>query len=113
MGYRQRKKQACFGNAAILAMGDRGTYVEGFALNGLYLAHHAWITLDGVHAIDPTWRAASTCCYFGIQFPTKVVGDWVERRGGYADALLDWEHPELLHQLLGAERLPWLSNASG
>jgi hypothetical protein len=33
-------------------------YVEGFAAtSGNFPTHHGWLTFDGVHAVDPTWRA--------------------------------------------------------
>jgi hypothetical protein len=75
-GYRKRKAKYCFHNAAMLAIEGRGTYVEGFAsfLDGMPI-HHAWVTLDGVHAIDVTWtwRDPADCSYFGIAFPTQIL----------------------------------------
>ena len=64
------------GNAADLAMQNRGTYVEGYASlvegGGGFPMLHAWVTLDGVHAIDPTWRIAGRHCV-GIAFPVEIV----------------------------------------
>ncbi len=104
--FRKRKEQNCFGNAADLALNGRGIYVEGFATvsfpignqqrNGLpSIAHHAWITLDGCHAIDVTWRAdPADCRYFGIPFSQRVLERWIARRwesnGNYWGPLLDW-----------------------
>ena len=69
-GYRQRKAKQCFSNAQILAMEGRGDYVEGVCVTptlGIPI-HHGWITLDGVHAIDPTFPDGECCLYFGIAF---------------------------------------------
>ena len=56
-GYRKLKDKKCFYNAGKLALANRGTYVEGFTGFGsaLFPIHHAWLTLDGEHAIDVTW----------------------------------------------------------
>ncbi len=73
-GYRKRRDQECFYNAQMLAIEDRGRYVEGYAqsrhLN--MLVHHAWITLDGVHAIDPTWQEPGAK-YIGIEVDTVTL----------------------------------------
>ena len=44
--------------------------MEGVALSRGSI-HHAWITLDGTHAVDVTWREPSSA-YFGIAFPTTA-----------------------------------------
>ena len=59
---------------------------------------HAWITLDGVHAIDVTLRdPAPDVLYFGIPFSLKVFGRWIgkRRRWNLLDAL-DTDTDELL-----------------
>jgi hypothetical protein len=57
-GFRhQMKAKGCFCNAGRVAMDERATYVEGFILSLGMLIPHAWLTLDGVHAIDQTLRA--------------------------------------------------------
>lgn len=106
-GYRQqRKRQNCFFNAALSAMDERGTYVEGFVLppgqRGCPV-HHAWITLGGVHAIDQTLANGAMCQYFGIPFTTKTVAGWVERHDGWVEPLLNPYSPELVRRLLSAE----------
>jgi hypothetical protein len=94
-GYRKRKARACFWNAADLALNERGTYVEGYAQSPasgeLLIIHHAWLTLDGVHAIDVTWDVPADCRYLGIPFPNEIV-----RR----------------YSLDGRDRVPLLSSAA-
>src|ERR1017187_1728247 len=56
-GYRLRKIKKCFANAGYLAYNSLGLYVEGFVSPpGQPPLHHAWVTLDGVHAIETTLR---------------------------------------------------------
>ena len=92
-GYRLRGARRCFANAGDLALSERGIYVEGFALgpdDRGTVVHHAWITLDGVHAIDVTWRRqASDCHYYGIPFSNDVLRRLLLRRS-YWGPLLDW-----------------------
>jgi hypothetical protein len=69
------KSGDCFANAARLAFDNRGRYVEGFALTpeGRPI-HHAWVTLDGIHAVDVTWSEwATDAQYFGIEIPAKPL----------------------------------------
>jgi hypothetical protein len=81
-GFLQRKPQQCFLNAFRLALDHRGVYVEGFVLSSTsHLNHHAWVTLDGIHAIDVTLKDAPAFAYFGIAFSLKVAArSWVSRR---------------------------------
>jgi hypothetical protein len=46
-GYRQHAVKKCFTNSASVADGERGFYVEGFALTpiGGTAVHHGWVTL--------------------------------------------------------------------
>ena len=66
--YRPRAPKACFLNAFNLAMEERGTYCEGVSVGKSLGFHHAWITLDGEHAIDVTLPDAQDHSYFGIAF---------------------------------------------
>jgi hypothetical protein len=51
-GYRKQAAKKCFYNAGRFALDDRGIYVEGYASHRGNPVHHAWVTLDGVHATD-------------------------------------------------------------
>jgi hypothetical protein len=82
-GFRhQRKMKACFQNAAMTAIDGKARYVEGIALFGdKYWAHHAWVTIDGEHAIDQTWTEPGVR-YVGIEFSAKQIAE--------AWTLTDW-----------------------
>jgi hypothetical protein len=101
-GYRQHAVKKCFTNSASVADGERGFYVEGFALTpiGGTAVHHGWVTLDGVHAVDVTFKDATKCWYFGIPFSTKVVGRWSERWGGYLPLIDPYASDEEIEELL-------------
>jgi hypothetical protein len=77
--YELGRKKQCYTNSFNLAdagHGDshRGFYVEGFALRGDHLFQHAWVTPDGLHAIDVTLREpASENYFFGIPFSHKLL----------------------------------------
>ena len=103
-GYRQMKQKQCFGNAAKLALHNRGIYVEGFVLTpGSWPIHHAWLTLDEVHAIDVTLKDAPACHYLGIPFSHEVLCEWYIRRGCRSSLLHGDE--EKTHALLEYARL--------
>lgn len=76
-GYRGGSASA-FENAYASAIGAsdcRGVYVEGLTLHHREqkLRHHAWLTTDGVHAIERTWTTEATeFHYFGIIIPSLV-----------------------------------------
>ncbi|WLA83223.1 hypothetical protein [Bradyrhizobium elkanii] len=72
-GFRLRAQQQCFLNSFHLADAERGIYVEGFAMvNGQHF-HHAWVTLDGVHAVDVTLRSPEEAQFFGIAFSLPTL----------------------------------------
>jgi hypothetical protein len=101
-GYRLRAIKNCFANAGDLACADRGTYVEGFAIAPSVgpPVHHAWITLDGINAVEVTWRApASECQYFGIPFPAGVLRRFTLQTKSWGPLL---EGPELKQVLRDA-----------
>jgi hypothetical protein len=55
-GFRRGKPGQCWTTAlAWVRKHPEATYVEGIATIYGREYHHCWITLDGVHAIDPTW----------------------------------------------------------
>jgi hypothetical protein len=100
-GWRRHAQRQCFRNAAIVCFKKQCTYVEGFAIGRIdgLLIHHAWVTNDGMHAIDPTWDDAPTSAYFGIAFSTKVVGQALTQRRTWG--LLDPLDDKLLESTLG------------
>jgi hypothetical protein len=72
-GFRLRAQQQCFLNSFYLADAERGIYVEGFAMVNGHHFHHAWVTLDGVHAVDVTLRSPEEAQFFGIAFSVPVL----------------------------------------
>jgi hypothetical protein len=92
-GYRQRAIKNCFANAGELALAGRGIYVEGYAnVPGQPPVHHAWVTSDGVHAIDTTFSdPAPNCLYFGIPFAREVLKNWIIHRKTWG--MLDAAYP--------------------
>ena len=104
-GSRKRAEKRCFYNAAALALRDRGTYVEGYACrrDGL-VHHHAWLTLDGVHAIDVTWDNPADCHYFGIAFPKEIVSRYGRSQDFWASLLSEDKPSAALCALLAEAR---------
>jgi hypothetical protein len=71
-----------------------------------YAVAHAWVTLDGVHAVDQTWPQPGLG-YFGIVISIKGVAVIFSKRG-YFGAVLD-EYPESwmeLEQFRNAQIIP-------
>lgn len=97
-GFRLRAKKHCYMNAAIVASDHgRGTYVEGFAIGRCGLVAHAWLTLDGINAVDITWREPTfECQYFGIPFSVEVLRKFIVRTRAYGPLLT----PDELQQVL-------------
>jgi hypothetical protein len=50
--------------------------------------HHAWSTLDGIHAIDPTFKEPGVF-YFGIEYENKDVAAKILAKPYKGDAQLD------------------------
>jgi hypothetical protein len=102
---RQRAREHCFMNAADAALRGRGQYVEGYALNRpdhlRMIFHHAWITVDGVHAIDQTLADAPAHDYFGVPFANDVLTKAFAARGYYGVLGLLLEQPEKAPGMLG------------
>jgi hypothetical protein len=85
-----------------------GDYVEGVAVCDLgFILAHAWVTLDGVHAVDQTWPQPGLG-YFGILIPQEEVAKLLLERG-YIGAVFD-EYPESWMELTGA--VPQCTNNS-
>ena len=87
-GVRKRAPGKCFEIATKLALNGSGfSYVEGFACHRSSespLIHHAWITTDGIHAVDPSAQLCATNgAYFGVAFPLKSVAGLMLARGYY------------------------------
>ena len=81
--YRLGPIKNCFANAGNLAVDDEGIYVEGYAMSpgtGLPF-QHAWLTTDGISAIDVTLRSpAQDCWYFGVAFSRRLFGEALRRK---------------------------------
>jgi hypothetical protein len=92
-GYRRQwTRKECFRNAYGLAVvRNRGTYVEGFVRGKVgadpLIIHHAWITIDGVHSIDPTLPDAPEYLYYGIPFSNEIAARAMLARGYYYGVL--------------------------
>jgi hypothetical protein len=102
-GYRPRALKRCYQNAGDLALQERGTYVEGFAIDPStgVPAQHAWLTLNGTDAVDVTWRTPATeCYYFGIRFSNEVLRRFTVRTGTWGP-------------LLQGEELEWVLREAG
>ena len=74
-GMRKRKDGQCFLNA----LRTRGkyldlSYVEGYAITGGALIHHAWCATPEHKAIDPTWRELGVS-YFGVRFTPQEIAE--------------------------------------
>jgi len=104
----QRARQQCFWNAADAATQDRGQYVEGFVMHRRHRApiHHAWLTGDGVRAIDQTLPDARDYDYLGIPFSNAVLvrAIWTRRDVGILTLLA--EQPEPAAEILGLDLIP-------
>lgn len=80
---RLRTKKQCFINFATLAVEERGMYVEGYAMTPAdFHFAHAWITRDGIHAIDTTLRSILDFQFLGIPFSPKAFSSELSARSG-------------------------------
>jgi hypothetical protein len=82
-GFRLGAKKECFLNSYYAADKGQGFYVEGYGLYEDWLFQHAWITLDGLHAVDVTLRGSvSGYHFFGIPIPLVILrAEAVAREG--------------------------------
>lgn len=105
-GFRLRTPKECFLNSFYVADAGRGTYVEGFAMVKDLHFHHAWVTLDGVHAVDVTLRLPEEAQFFGIAFSLAGLRRQIlSVRGGRVpmlDAVYPMEALEALVEKAGA-----------
>jgi hypothetical protein len=64
----------CFGNAITLAARLGLRYIEGYALHGRQVLHHAWNTDSSHRLIDCTWRNQGLA-YLGVHFSVERADD--------------------------------------
>lgn len=95
VGRRGRLKQ-CYANATSRVLRHGGEYVEGYTLTCGLPISHAWVTLDGVGAMDPT-LPADEHEYFGVVLPTRILTRELGLLGHYG--ILDTRHG-LNHRLM-------------
>jgi hypothetical protein len=72
---RKRMMKECFKNAQEFVWENpETTYVEGWVVNSSlpFPIHHAWVTVTGKDAMDPTLDAKGHE-YFGIAFNTRIT----------------------------------------
>jgi hypothetical protein len=82
-GFRLGAKKECFLNSYYATDKGQGFYVEGYGLHEDWLFHHAWITLDGLHAVDVTLRGSvSGYQFFGIPISLVIMRREVVARQG-------------------------------
>lgn len=93
-GYRLRRKKECFLNSFYAADEELGFYVEGYALHKGLLFQHAWITLDGLHAVEVTLRSpVLDYHYFGIPFSIEILRAEIGARNSWQVPVLDYAFP--------------------
>jgi hypothetical protein len=84
-GLRKRADKKCFYNAQDTVLRDRAKfYCEGYATSssGFGIIHHGWVSNDGEHAIEMTWRTPGEA-YFGIEYTAQQVAAlWIAERAG-------------------------------
>ena len=84
----------CFLNSFYAADEELGFYVEGYALHEGLLFQHAWITLDGLHAVEVTLRGlVSDNHYFGIPFSLEILRAEIGTRNSWHVPMLDYAFP--------------------
>lgn len=73
---RRGRAQQCFRNSSNYVISHDGAqYVEGYVMwpDIPIPILHAWVTLDGIHAKDPTMKDTGNCSYFGIIFDLETM----------------------------------------
>jgi hypothetical protein len=87
---RWRKQKQCFYNSWMTAVKNPELlYVEGFILGTHDPIHHAWVSPDGIHAIDVTLRR-DRGGYYGIGMPAGDASKLMMRGRCLRPALHDW-----------------------
>lgn len=98
----------CFDASAYNAARRGFRYVEGIAEDprqrGTWVLH-AWITDDGKHAYDPTWKMMIgdeehplNTLYIGIEMPIEIVARFMVKTGYKSILANAWRDPELAQQ---------------
>lgn len=106
------EKRQCYRNALHLAMRCGYTYVEGYAMAAIPVAH-AWVLDTDGYVIDATWDDATpTGFYLGIAMDTEAVATYCVGTGYHGVLCNDWlaghrllEHGAIDH-LLAADHGP-------
>ena len=101
-GVRKRRDRNCFFNAQDCVLSGQvektyagAQYVEGFACSANFPSvpmEHGWITFDGVHAVDVTWREPGVA-YCGIVIDSVVLARRIIETGTRSDMLSDIVRP--------------------
>ena len=80
---RRATAKACFQNAYRFVMSHpEATYVEGYVFSKIPMIHHAWVTISGDDAMDPTLNS-NECRYFGVAFTKEQVEKYTTMSGRY------------------------------
>jgi hypothetical protein len=113
-GMRLGPKKNCFRNSYYAASKRDGLlYVEGFAMvKGGWLFHHAWVSADGVHAVDVTLRYAPSSIHLvGIPFPIGLATEEIVESGGLLPLFDAQKSRARMEELTIKRRIPGLTSS--
>lgn len=97
--------RGCYRNASQIAGRHRLTYVEGYAMAMIPVAH-AWVVDDDGFVIDATWDDDTpTGFYLGIALDRDKVADFTSRTGYHGVLCNDWQQGNGLLRPGGIDRL--------
>ena len=89
-GVKRGRMKECYANAGRLAMSRSDlTYCEGFACN-IIPVMHAWCCTDTGLVVDPTWKDAEGCDYYGVRIDTDYLRKTILRKQTWG-CIDDWE----------------------
>jgi len=87
-GEHQGAPEKCFETAQLYVIGHPDhLYVEGFALVGGELFHHAWAATPSDGVVDLRWPDPESCAYFGVPFSSSSIAALLRELGHYGDVL--------------------------